>query len=706
MLNIPFALPEWGQFPPIIEHPVPFTVRRTSAEGGADAAVSGGLLCTIDPSNGGVFRIYDVAGENADEPRLLSELTGLGNCRQLALSGTLAAVTARAFGVWLIGFADPEHPVLYCHYDSVELATGVTFYDRYLIIGCRNFGVEVVDVSNPFAPRHVSNIRAGEVQSVFVSDGLLYTGAWGEHQVNILDLADLYHPKLLSSIPLTGRGDGVYVKDHILYAAFGHHRKGTDPRNLNAPGYGEANGFEIFDVSDPTAPVRLSATLLPHRYYYCGYDMWDVTLSGHYAVLNHTFNGVYLYDVTDLSAPRLVGHIPVPTEKPYAGFMAMLDDEFSVKRVTPKLCFDPQKQMYAPVSGIALANGRLYIAPLFEKLLAVRSDELFHAEEDEPPRRLLSDFYDRHPGEEDLLVRRTDGQTHAAIFHDGLVWCAAGNGGIGLFTPDTLECVGRIPAPGIVCDLREAGGLLFAACGTAGLLILRPLGTGASFVGRFAPAGYTIAQVVPSADGKRAVVHADDMRILILDVSDPAAPVILRTEMLACGLLYHRMLSYTCAAGRYAGCYWNSNDTIWYDLAEKDASPLPSRQRRISAINGVTGLPDEMRSLVVHGNGYSLVDITADADYDELPTVRVPGLSLSGKPYLFEQTVCGRLLVLCNRMNGTVVLLDVNDFDAPRLLTSRKFEGHPDIPCTDGANVFVPLGHEGIVKLPIAGNRN
>ena len=121
-------------------------------------------------------------------------------------------------------------PFVACHYDSVEFATGVTFSGRYLFVGCRSFGVEIIDISTPERPRHVSSIRAGEVQSVKVSDGLIFTGSWGEREINVIDVSNPNSPRHLSRIEVDGRTDGICVRGNLLFAAFGQHLR-------PAPGY-------------------------------------------------------------------------------------------------------------------------------------------------------------------------------------------------------------------------------------------------------------------------------------------------------------------------------------------------------------------------------------------------------------------------------------------------------------------------------------
>ena len=155
-------------YPPYIENSK-LELLRTDVEGGNDIAYLDGRLYIISAADGGSFRVCTAAGTDS---KVLGELHGLGNMRQIEVSASavsgrmIAAVTARECGLYIIDATDPAAPYVCCHYDSVEFGTGVAFCGKYVAVGCRSYGVELIDISVPEKPRHVSVIRAGEVQSV------------------------------------------------------------------------------------------------------------------------------------------------------------------------------------------------------------------------------------------------------------------------------------------------------------------------------------------------------------------------------------------------------------------------------------------------------------------------------------------------------------------------------------------------------------
>lgn len=110
-------------------------------------------------------------------PMIISQLKVCGTGRQIEQHRNIVCMTARADGLFICDVENPQEPRLLCHYDTVELATGVCINDDFCFITCRHMGVEIINISDPSNPKHVSNIRAGEAQSVFVSGQYLYVGA-------------------------------------------------------------------------------------------------------------------------------------------------------------------------------------------------------------------------------------------------------------------------------------------------------------------------------------------------------------------------------------------------------------------------------------------------------------------------------------------------------------------------------------------------
>ena len=697
-MNFKIYDPARGSIPPYIEEPR-LTLRPLGCAGGSDIAFLDGLLYLVRSEHGGSLTIM-----TADNGRTLGELHELGNLRQIEISSTaapgrrLAAVTAREFGLYIIDVTDPVSPFVTCHYDSVEFATGVSFCGKYMFIGCRNFGVEIVDVSIPESPRHVAVIRAGEVQSLTVSDGMLYTGSWGERVVNVIDVRDITAPRLVSTIPLEGRGDGLYVRDGLLYAAFGQHLRPYRGLSPDEYGYGRGNGFAIWDISDPAAPIHLSTVLFPHQYYCCYWDMWDITLSSHYAILSHTFNGVWIYDIADPQSPMLVDWAGIPSQAAIQDMITI--NAYIMQNRPPILPFDPDRVSYAPVSGIAVGDGKLYIAAHFADLYEAKGDYFTPDPAPEMNDSVLSEagggYYTRYAGDcvpDGVTIVSDIGQVHAAARLNGVVYAACGMDGIRAFSPELNVLFAR-KIGAYVTDIREAGGLLYVAAGSDGLYILKPEHDNLVEIGHYRDPGLAFAQVVPA--GRFIMAQADDQQLFIMDAADPTSFAVAMREHYDPGLIYHRQITSSGAGGSCFGCFWNGNSTHWYDLSGEVPVLLPAVQRKLGFCDGITGLPDAYSALVVYGGGYAVYDMRSNQSYSDMMIRKIDGFPLRGKP-----VVSGHILCVTDRLKGDVTICDVEDRDAPKLLAHMNFSGHPDLGCIADDCVYLPLGHQGLARVSL-----
>ena len=98
----------------------------------------------------GALTVVDVA--TPGRPAVVAQLQGIGQGRQIEVLEGVAAVTARPDGLFICDVNDRENPRLLCHYDTVELATGVCLSAQFCMIASRHMGVEIVDLSDPAHP--------------------------------------------------------------------------------------------------------------------------------------------------------------------------------------------------------------------------------------------------------------------------------------------------------------------------------------------------------------------------------------------------------------------------------------------------------------------------------------------------------------------------------------------------------------------------
>jgi hypothetical protein len=344
----------------------------------------------------------------------------------------VAYVSARESGLFVVDVREAT-PRLITHYDSMELATGVAVAGKVLFIAQRHFGVELVDITDPEHPRHLSTIRTGEAQSVAYHEGLLYTGVWGTSEVVTADVRDPLQPRIVSKVPLDGYGDGLAVHEGKLFAATGHHSRAPH-RNPDDPGYGLGHGLEIFSLVDPAKPKFLGRVKFP-RFYSIGFDMWDVQVTGTTAFVADTHNGMFVVDVSNPTAPKTIARteLPKPSAKsPHADF----------------------------VGGFGLVQDCIYAAGGGTDLHVIEARGLAQPVHEDPgaapvirPRPLSADIHTYRP----------DGQVHSVVTHGDVAVAACGSAGIldvsDLDHPTRIEKLTLDGNPGRVV-FTNTGGLI------------------------------------------------------------------------------------------------------------------------------------------------------------------------------------------------------------------------------------------------------
>ncbi|QDT28016.1 LVIVD repeat protein [Gimesia panareensis] len=664
---------------------------------GMDVVRDGDCLFMLQERNLVILSI-----KNPGRPKVVGKLKNVGNLRQIVVRHDVAYITAREDGLFVVDVSDRSAPKLLSHYDSIEFATGIDVQGQYAFVAQRWFGVEIIDVSNPKKLRHVSVVRVGEAQSCVVSDGYLYAGAWEECRVAICDVRNPARPKQVAEVKLNGRGDGLCVENGVLYAACGHHQPGA-AHSLDDPRYGNGNGMEIFDVSNPAQPRHLSRVQFAWRYYYSWPDTWRVKLAFPYAYLYHTHNGVFIFDVSDPRQPKELAQIRVPRHPGEKGYRKLSTEDKSGTR--PKVIpFDPAQVCYSPVCGLETVDGYLYFTGLFTDLHIFRNDDLVR-EIQQPAAaadklNARGDFHDLQQleslGLKNLTTYRPGGQVYAAVQQDGYVYAACGSDGIHVLD-DKLQLLKQYPTTGVAMDVQVQGTHLYAALGAQGLLCYEVDGATLKRVKSYA-GDRPIRQVQVAPNGKFAVVHAGGSGYEILDLSHGNEISLAEKVRGWGGLVYYRQLCNGFIDHRITCGTWCAGRTFMSDLSGDAPVNLPDPIGLLPAMRRGGYAACGEYALVTRDGGYSFYKPLSAGEYDsELPVYRIPaGPAFYGKP-----TVRGNILAACNRIDGEITLVDITDLKTPRLIRHFKITGNPDLAFIGDGYVLIPAGRQGLIKFDL-----
>ncbi len=611
-------------------------VRGLGLGGSMDAAVEGNTLYVIGQ---GTLHAADISNPTA--PKILGQMNGLGNTRQIEVCEQVAYVTAREDGLFIIDVTKPEAPALRCHYDTIELATGIALSGDVAYVACRTAGVELVDITDPRRPVHLSTVRTGEAQSVAARGGFLYAGVWGSRELVVCDVRDPYRPSVISKTPLDGFGDGVFLSGHYCFVATGHHARGWRYGDETAPEYGAGHGLEIFDVSDPVKPVFVSR-VKTRRFYRIGMDMWDVLIAGDYAFLGDTYNGVFVIDISDKQRPRFVGHrqlAPVPGKT----------DGLATGETLP-----------GPVGGIALAKDTLYVAGAWTDLHVVDATGLA-----KPLERETAGAPDIPAGRPPRVdprgrVYQPGGQAYGVAMCEDTALLAAGAAGLHAVSLEpNIQRLRVFPTDGFARSVAVQGDDVYVAESTGGLSIWkRDRHSLLKRVGRYRPKQGGVAEVMVPRPGRYALLHVGQNELQILDVSDPREPTVMLTDRHP-GLFYTNPLVPGLLDTCYAACLWHASGYRWYNLC---GGPKPvfsgdHLAMRASSADGMAAFGS--KAILIYRGKYAVIS-RKDRSPDDATFFSVPKRPLTGKP-----TIDGTTLYLSNRVRGTVQAVDISEIENP-----------------------------------------
>ena len=663
--------------------------------------------------------------------RVVGTLSGFGVLRQIAVTenGKYVVITGRHNGAYVVDVENPTAPRFVSSYNSIEMATGLYISGNYAFICNRQYGVEVVDISNPEEPKHLANIHSGEVQSCVVYNNILYAGVWGECGVFMYDLSsitDSANVEMIGKITTDGKGDGMSIIERdgriYLFAATGHH---TYSASISSPldnlCYGQGNGMDIYDVTDPANPKWLSTAKIDGRYYYTANDYWETEVGydeendKYYAYLVNTYNGVYVFDVTNLNAPVRLAKaeivLPLGSSVP-----ALKHASRSI--ITP---WDQYVSNRGPVGAIIISDGKLYIAGTDSDIHVLENDSLIfgHKEENAASAsldNLVDSFYDfdntlsggsiSSLANGSFVQYKTEGQVLGVAVNGNYLYVAAGAEGVIILDKATLAKVGTI-APtvvsgrvGFASGIDTADGKLYVAEDVAGLRVYDISGekaTAPTLLWRFNTGSEIARDVVLSPGAIFSLVAYSTNGLWVINNETHTAVKSFRTS----GTMYHHNIG-SVIDDRYVCIFGHSGDEQWIDFGPAEARlEIPTS---VSFAGGML-MTGGVTEITIDGINYALKISGGKAIYTNSFTsnsgTQISGISGSGKP-----TVCGNYLFVSERISGMVRIYDISCITDPdstetaaKLIGVFAFDGNPDIIQVDGTTVYIPLGYQGMLVI-------
>lgn len=684
--------PKYGR--PIPFRKVPGTAGTMSLE------LANGRLYALE-DNG--LSVFDLADPKA--PRRLGHIGGMGNVRQLRVRGKTAFLSSRQCGLWAVDVSDDAAPKILSNFDGVEMATGLDVAGDVAFLGHRVYGIQCVDVSDPARMKHLSSLRTDESQSVYYRNGLLMSGDWAGGEVTVIDVADPLAPKALARIALDGYGDGMCMRGDVLFASTGQHRKSGPPEQRQGAGH----GLDIFDVSNPKAPVKLSRVEFP-TIYFGPCDYWTPRVSGTHCFASDTVNGLFLVDVSDLKRPKIVGNLVLPKRDP----------ENPKNAVPYKQITDPAIPQGDPVASIAVGEGVVYIAGNFTGLYVAELPEAARPEARDfgrLPARPAAPFDHREAGFVSSGAQLSN-PTRAVAIRGDVAYAADVWEGLKIYrlSDDRIEPIGRAAIP-YAADVKRAGDRLYVAEGPNGIGVYQiESDTALREISRFKELDTPphFAQFVWAFDGHDVVAASSgSTHVLFIDFSDLAKPRTLLNQHGGC-LVYNNYGGQGLVKDKYFGFSRVFGGIQLFELGAGSAKliwddpfPLCSQTGTLAAFGG--------EFLVMRCGGYAFVDpekpvATRDLRRYPFPTsaglpADVPDDSAISRAMFPKSEFEGQVdvdaathrVAIANRMFKNVKVYDFSDRYNPRLLKSVELRANPNVPAFWKGRVVLPGGYSGLL---------
>jgi len=258
---------------------------RYSPISATDIAVSGSIAYVTAQSSG--LHIIDISVPS--NPHLVTSVPFPleGFPYAIALSGSHAYI-ARGSGLHVIDISDPSLPFIAGSVDTESPVVNIAIAGSYAYLVGTSF-LHAIDISTPTAPHIVASVDAHFIEARGIAISGFYAYVADDLGVRIMDVSEPAAPHLVGSIdPLTPERKVKVAVSGSLACVVGD----------------SGSGFSLIDVSSPSSPYFIGSvdTL----------GAASIAVSGHYAYVGNSFPGLQVVDVSDRSAPKIVGSVQTP----------------------------------------------------------------------------------------------------------------------------------------------------------------------------------------------------------------------------------------------------------------------------------------------------------------------------------------------------------------------------------------------------------
>lgn len=295
--------------------------------------------------DGDKLRILNVSDDA--EPVEVGRHTLPENGRHLTVSGSYAYVAADEAGLRIIDVSDPAQPDEVGFLDTYTKTMDVDTQGQYAYLATKESGLRIVDVSDPTAPVEVGFYMTHQLTYDYERTDVIVSGNYAyviAGRSFIIDISDPGAPVEVAQLSLGDYLDVEVVGQHAYVSS----------THIIVIGQ-TFNGLSIFDLSDPTAPVKVGV-----YFYLTGAAPYGIAVADGYAYLTAGNGGLCVVDVADAANPVEIGcHQPpsfaraitIANQRIYA----TREGGLHIMAGTASLTGQVREANGSPVSGVTLS---------------------------------------------------------------------------------------------------------------------------------------------------------------------------------------------------------------------------------------------------------------------------------------------------------------------------------------------------------------
>ncbi len=230
---------------------------------------------------------------NISDPSNITEISHLSyNYSEHITAGNgMCYLSGTSSDMQIVDFSDVSSPIILSHYPDVHgFSYGIFANDTLAYLPSFTGGFQIIDVSDIYYPQLLGNLppNAGWFREVIVENDIAYAVGYGG--LSVIDVSDPNNPDMLSFLATDYDAINIFISDSLAFIA---HRHGSDPADII-----------IVNIADPNNPDSIGSIHTPS--YACNINVIDSL-----AYVADFDNGLYIFDISDLSNPIQTYNIPL-----------------------------------------------------------------------------------------------------------------------------------------------------------------------------------------------------------------------------------------------------------------------------------------------------------------------------------------------------------------------------------------------------------